>query len=109
MFDIQDYLTLEGADPYSKWLSSLGDRQARARVLVRVGRMANGHFGDVKPVGHGVWEARVDWGPGYRIYYAQAGKRLILLLFGGDKRRQQSDIKLAHEFWEDWQQRRKLK
>ena len=109
MFDIQNYLSRAGDDPYAKWLASLADRQARARVLVRIGRMASGNFGDVKPVGNGVWEARVDWGPGYRIYYAQAGKRLILLLIGGDKRKQQSDIDQAHEYWEDWQHRRKIK
>ena len=71
--------------------------------------MACGNFGDVKPVGDGVWEARIDWGPGYRIYYAQAGQRLILLLVGGDKRKQQADIEKAHLYWMDWQQRRKLK
>ena len=109
MFDIQNYLSPAGDDPYANWLASLADRQARARVLVRIGRMASGNFGDAKPVGNGVWDARVDWGPGYRIYYAQAGKRLILLLIGGDKRKQQSDIDQAHEYWEDWQQRRKIK
>jgi putative addiction module killer protein len=109
MFDLQDYLTPEGEDPYAIWLASLKDRQARARVLVRIGRMASGNFGDVKPVGDGVWEARIDWGPGYRVYYAQAGKRLVLLLIGGDKRKQQIDIKLAHEYWKDWQHRRKIK
>ena len=109
MFDIQDYLTPEGEDPYAIWLASLKDRQARARVLVRIERMASGNFGDVKPVGDGVWEVRVDWGPGYRVYYAQAGKRLVLLLIGGDKRKQQTDIQQAHEHWKDWQERRKIK
>ena len=109
MFDIQNYLSYAGDDPYANWLASLEDRQARARVLVRVGRMASGNFGDVKPVGGGVWEARGDWGPGYRVYYAQAGKRLVLLLVGGDKRKQQSDIEQAHAYWEDCQQRRKIK
>ena len=109
MFEIQAYLTADGEEPYAAWLSSLPDRQARARVVVRVSRMATGNLGDVKPVGEGVWEARIDWGPGYRVYYAQAGKRLILLLVGGDKRRQQPDIELAHKYWADWQHRRKLK
>lgn len=109
MFDIQTYLTADGVEPYVAWLTSLSDRQARARVVVRVGRMASGNLGDVKPVGDGVWEARIDHGPGYRVYYAQAGKRLILLLVGGDKRQQQSDIQLAQGFWADWQNRRKLK
>jgi putative addiction module killer protein len=109
MFDIQDYLSPEGDDPYATWLASLADRQARARILVRIGRMASGNLGDVRPVGDGVWEARFDWGPGYRVYYAQAGKRLILLLIGGDKRKQQSDIKVAHAYWDDWQRKRKFK
>ena len=109
MFDVQTYLTAEGVEPYGDWLTSLSDRQARARVAVRIGRMSSGNLGDVKPVGQGVWEARIDWGPGYRVYYAQAGRRLILLLVGGDKRYQQSDIKQAQEYWADWQHRRKLK
>ena len=109
MFEIQDYLTPEGDDPYAQWLASLADRQARARVLVRIGRMASGNFGDVKPVGEGVWEVRVDWGPGYRVYYAIAGKKIILLLLGGDKRKQNSDVLTAKEYWADWQIRRKLK
>ena len=83
------------------------DRQARARVVVRVLRMATGNFGDCKPLRDGVWELRIDWGPGYRVYYAQAGKRLILLLAGGDKRRQTADIDTAVNRWNDWQHRRK--
>lgn len=109
MFEVRDYLTAQGDDPYAQWLTSLADRQARARILIRVGRMASGNFGDVKPVGEGVWEARVDWGPGYRVYYAQAGQHLILLLVGGDKRKQQADIENAHRYWVDWQRRRKPK
>lgn len=66
--------------------------------MIRVGRMTSGNFGDVKLVGEGVWEARIDWGPGYRIYYAQAGQRLILLLLGSDKRKQQTDIEKAHRY-----------
>jgi putative addiction module killer protein len=97
----------EGIDPYAQWLASLADRQARARVLVRVLRMAAGNFGDCKSLSDGVWELRIDHGPGYRVYYAQAGKRLILLLAGGDKRKQQADIETAIERWNDWQHRRK--
>jgi putative addiction module killer protein len=88
-------------------LAGLADRQAKARILVRVQRMAAGNFGDCKPLQDGVWELRIDWGPGYRVYYAQAGKRLILLLAGGDKRKQQADISQALERWHDWQHRRK--
>lgn len=107
MFEVQTYLDPSGQDPYTRWLAALADRQARARVLVRVGRMAAGNFGDCKPVAEGVWELRIDWGPGYRVYYAQAGKRLVLLLAGGDKRTQQADISAALANWHDWQQRRK--
>ena len=107
MFEVQTYLSPNGQDPYAQWLAALADRQARARVLVRVGRMAAGNFGDCKPIAEGVWELRIDWGPGYRVYYAQAGKRLVLLLAGGDKRAQQSDITAALANWHDWQQRRK--
>lgn len=107
MFEVRDYLSPEGFDPYARWLAELADRQARARVLVRVLRMAAGNFGDCKPLSDGVWELRVDYGPGYRVYYAQAGKRLILLLAGGDKRKQQADIATAIERWNDWQHRRK--
>jgi putative addiction module killer protein len=107
MFDLQDYLTEDGQDPYARCLSELTDRKARARVIVRVNRMAAGNFGDCKPLEEGVWELRIDWGPGYRVYYAQAGKRLILLLVGGDKRKQQADIASAIANWNNWQRRRK--
>lgn len=107
MYQVQDYLTADGVDPYAEWLLQLPDRMARARVVVRVGRMAGGNFGDCKPVGDGVWELRIDHGPGYRVYYAMSGKRLVLLLAGGDKRKQQADIHAALGRWKDWQQRRK--
>ena len=85
------------------------DRQAKARVIVRVERMSRGNFGDVKPLGDGVWQARINWGPGYRVDYAIAGKKIILLLLGGDKRKQNADVLTAKEFWADWLIRRKLK
>lgn len=109
MFDIQIYRITHDVEPYVAWLSALPDRQAKARIVVRVNRMAGGNLGDVKPVGEGVWEARIDHGPGYRLYYAQAGRRLILLLIGGDKRTQQSDIAKAHGYWNNWQIQRKSK
>ena len=109
MYEINNYLTESEQDPYAKWLFKLPDRQAKARVIVRVDRMSTGNFGDVKPLGDGVWEARIDWGPGYRVYYAIAGKKIILLLLGGDKRKQHADVLTAKEYWADWQIRRKLK
>ncbi|MGQ0710055.1 MAG: type II toxin-antitoxin system RelE/ParE family toxin [Rhodoferax sp.] len=105
MFEVLAYQNDQGEKPYAKWLACLADRQAKARVLVRVGRMAGGNFGDCKPVADGVWELRIDWGPGYRVYYAQSGKRLILLLTGGDKRKQQADIDAAVGYWNDWKRK----
>ena len=105
MFEVQTYLSPDGRDVYAQWLAELADRQARARVLVRVGRMASGNFGDCKPVGEGVWELRIDQGPGYRVYYAMAGAVVVLLLCGGDKGTQDADIERAIGFWKDWQRR----
>ena len=95
VFDLLDYQTADGRDPFQEWLAKLADRNARARVAVRVQRMAAGNFGDHKPLNDGVWELRIDHGPGYRVYYAQAGQRVLLVLIGGDKRRQQADIETA--------------
>ena len=105
MIEIRDYLTPAGRDPFKDWLADLADRMDRARILARVGRMAGGNFGDCKPLAGGVWELRIDHGPGYRVYYAKAGARIVLLLVGGDKRRQQQDIETALAYWQDWQER----
>ena len=105
MYETRDYLTEDGRDPMKEWLAGLADRQARARVVVRVQRMAAGNFGDCKPITGGVWELRIDYGPGYRVYYARAGEKLLLLLVGGDKRKQQADIDTAVAYWEDWNRR----
>ena len=105
MYETIDYLTENGRDPLKEWLTSLADRQARARILVRLQRMSAGNFGDCKPLTDGVWELRIDHGPGYRIYYARAGEKLLLLLAGGDKRKQQSDISTAITYWKDWNRR----
>lgn len=80
---------------YAKWLDSLRDARARARVLVRIERLAAGNPGDVRPVGEGVSELRIDYGPGYRVYYKKQGLRIVVLLAGGDKRTQSDDIKTA--------------
>ncbi|CCI15272.1 MAG: type II toxin-antitoxin system RelE/ParE family toxin [Microcystis sp. M54BS1] len=80
---------------YSEWFSGLRDRQAKARIDIRIRRLSTGNPGDVKPVGQGVSELRVDYGPGYRVYFIQQGKTLIILLAGGDKKTQERDIKTA--------------
>ena len=80
---------------FAKWLDDLDDIRARARILVRIERLAEGNPGDVKPVGQGVSELRIDYGPGYRVYYKQCGRTVVILLAGGDKRTQAKDIKTA--------------
>ena len=104
MYKLLHYLTPEGRDLFGEWLDELADLKAQARIAARLIRLHNGNFGDCKPVGSGVWELRIDIGPGYRVYYAIAGKRLILLCDGGDKRTQ-SDINRAISRWRDWQNR----
>jgi putative addiction module killer protein len=80
---------------FGKWLDGLADIHARARILVRIERLAAGNPGDVEPVGEGVSELRINYGPGYRVYYKQHGQSLIILLAGGDKHTQGKDIKTA--------------
>jgi putative addiction module killer protein len=82
---------------YANWFDSLRDRKARARIDVRIRRLSLGNPGDVKPIGSGVSELRIDYGPGYRVYFVQRGPILIILLAGGDKRTQERDIKKALE------------
>lgn len=94
--DVREYLTAAGKNPYREWLDTL-DVALRARVQARVLRFSTGNLGDRKSVGGGVWEARVMFGPGYRIYFAKDGLRLVLLLLGGDKSTQSADIARAQE------------
>lgn len=82
-------------EAYAKWIDGLRDIQARARILARVERLALGNPGDVEPVGEGVSELRIHYGPGYRVYFKQQGRELVILLAGGDKRSQAEDIKKA--------------
>ncbi len=82
---------------YARWFSSLRDRLARARIDARIRRLSLGNPGDVKPVGEGVSELRIDYGPGYRVYFVQRGHTLVVLLAGGDKRTQDQDVATALE------------
>ena len=99
------YRTREGQVPFNEWLNGLNDPNAVARILARLGRVRRGNLGDCKPVGEGVFELRVDYGPGYRVYLGQRGQTLVVLLCGGDKRTQDRDIRLAQDYWSDYQQR----
>ena len=90
-------------DEFIKWMKRLRDADARARINVRIRRISlTGNFGDAKSVGDGVFELRVDYGPGYRVYYSQRGKEVILLLIGGDKSSQQKDIDKAKKLNADY-------
>jgi putative addiction module killer protein len=107
MVEIRHYVTASGHDVFDEWLRKLNDRRAAAKVAVRINRLAACNFGDCKPLNEGVWELRIDWGPGYRVYYAMLEQECVLLLVGGDKRRQTADVKRAVEYWHDYQQRSK--
>jgi putative addiction module killer protein len=89
---------------FERWLQGLKDLNARSRVIARLDRLALGNPGDVKPVGSGVSELRIDYGPGYRVYFTQRGPIVILLLCGGDKRTQASDIKRAISIAKEWKE-----
>lgn len=103
--EVRFYQTATFEQPFRDWLRGLGDRQARHRIEARITRVARGNLGDVEPVGEGVMELRIDWGPGYRVYFAQIGQMIVLLLCGGDKRTQRKDIKRAKEHFDDYKTR----
>lgn len=88
-------IEIRKTDVFAQWLDGLHDIRARARVLVRIERLAAGNAGDVKPVGEGVSELRIDYGPGYRVYFTKRGREVVILLAGGDKSTQARDIKAA--------------
>ena len=107
MFELKTYKNLAGKSVFTEWLVELRDPHARARIDVRLNRVTRGLFGDARAVGEGVTELKIDWGPGYRVYFARDGASVILLLCGGDKRAQQKDISHAIEYWKDYQARGK--
>lgn len=90
-----EMLEIRNTEAFARWLDGLRDARARARVLVRVERLAAGNPGDVRPVGEGVSELRIDYGPGYRVYFKKQCSRVVVLLAGGDKRTQREDIERA--------------
>jgi putative addiction module killer protein len=90
---------------FDDWLSQLADARVQAKVAVRINRLALGNFGDCKPLRDGLWELRIDWGPGYRVYYSMPGRTTALLLGGGDKRKQSANIERALRYLKDYKQR----
>jgi putative addiction module killer protein len=90
-------ITLQETEAFTVWMEGLRDARAKARIAQRLDRLARGNPGDVKPVGDGISEMRIDYGPGYRVYYCRHGAVLIVLLCGGDKSTQKRDIKVAKQ------------
>jgi len=107
VYEIRRYLTRDGKDVYLEWQRGLRDTKARIAIDRRVNRIELGNFGDHRFCRDGVWELRIDVGPGYRIYYSVVGTQVVLLLCGGDKRTQDADIDRARDYWQDWQRRTK--
>lgn len=105
MYELRHYLTTAGADIYLDWTRKLRDAGARIAIDRRLNRLELGNFGDHGFCRNGVGELRIDIGAGYRVYYAIADKKVVVLLCGGDKRTQDADIERACEYWKDWQNR----
>lgn len=93
---------------FSEWFAKLADATAKARIRDRLDRLELGNFGDSKSLGGGLYELRINWGPGYRVYYGMIGQTCVLLLCGGDKRKQSSDIQNAREYFQDYKERTRI-
>lgn len=103
--DIRLYVAPDGKVPFSQWLNALRDPKARAKIRVRLDRVRLGNFGDHRAVGEGLWELRIAYGPGYRVYFGQVGPRIVVLLGGGVKATQDRDIRQAQACWADHRSR----
>ena len=108
MIDLQEYTSTDGRSPFADWFNEL-DASAAAKIAAALIRLEQGNFSNVKGVGASVLEYRVDFGSGYRIYFGKDGERLVILLAGGTKNRQQKDIEVAQARWEDYKQRKKTR
>jgi putative addiction module killer protein len=106
VLDVREYLAPDGSSPYAKWFKDL-NALAAAKVAIAITRMAQGNLSNTKGVGSGLQEYRIDFGPGYRIYFGRDGERLVILLGGGTKRRQSDDIRNAQALWADYRRRKK--
>jgi putative addiction module killer protein len=106
MIEVREYLEPKGGSPYAVWFAHL-DPTAAAKVATALIRLAAGNFSNVKGIGSGVFEYRIDFGPGYRVYFGKDGEHLVILLGGGSKKRQQHDINAALASWLDYKRRKK--
>jgi putative addiction module killer protein len=104
--EVRQYQTADGRIPFAEWIAALRDPRANRAIVARIRRMQAGNRGDWKTVGAGVFELRIDTGPGYRVYCGQDGETLVLLLCAGDKRTQTKDIERARDYWKDYQAHR---
>jgi putative addiction module killer protein len=104
-YEVREYLTSDNHCPFTEWVEGLRDRKARARIDTRLTRVRLGNLGDYASVGEGVFELRIFYGPGYRVYFGFEGDTVVLLLCGGDKGSQQRDIATAKMYWHDYRSR----
>ncbi len=100
--EIQNYVTANDRVPFLEWLNSLKDVKGKAKIKERLKRVRLGNLGDYRSLGEGVFELRINYGPGYRVYFGQVGEIIVLLLCGGDKSSQEKDIRKAQEYWIDY-------
>jgi putative addiction module killer protein len=105
VIELLRYQREDGSEPFSEWLEALRDKVAQARIRLRLRQVQAGNLGDVKPVGGGVSELRIHVGPGYRVYCGRHGKAIVILLCGGDKSSQTTDIRRAEQLWTEWKGR----
>lgn len=99
---VRTYVTPEGNEPFQIWLEGLRDLRGRAKIDARIARLRTGNLGKCDPVGEGVLELKIDFGPGYRVYCGEDGREIVILLCGGDKRTQKADIAKAKEYWREY-------
>ncbi len=103
--EIKEYQTSDGKIPFLEWLNSLRDRRTRSKIRSKLTQVEAGNLGNYRSVGKGVCELKINYGPGYRIYFGQIGLTVIILLCGGDKSTQEEDILLAKEYWREYEKR----
>jgi len=103
------YLDSNGKAPFSAWINALADIKGRAKIRERIARLRLGNMGDCEPIGEGISELRIHYGPGYRVYFGQDGNEIVVLILGGSKRTQNQDIKTAKVLWKDYKERKNEK